>query len=395
LSFSLPHLVEEALKACNKTDVSDIKLISCGGINKVYVLSFSDGTDAIARLPYLKSKEQRDQVWSDRLKSEVATMKYAKRHLTPEFAALIPQVYAWNPSSDNPIGQPYIIMQRMRGSTLGSCWKETSTKEKEVVAKQLAQFTFAMQNIGTEFSEIGSLYYDEEKDSFYVGPFIAKFPANLIYDHLYDLDCGPWATSSDFMLAQIRNQLCINRTSVFPKADKENILPHVIPTTVFDVVTHLNNISYFAAQFRHDKINDVRYSDKSRSLFHDDLHVDNILIDPETMALTGILDWEGITISPDWRSISIPICFEGPEVYSDESELDCVQVDHRSHYKGQTELRDWYTLVRSSLDPGFHHKVAAYRSWRRVYEGIFVDWTDLRLDEGEWIADEIRRQKMI
>lgn len=47
--------------------------------------------------------------------------------------------------------------------------------------------------------------------------------------------------------------------------------------------------------------------DKAPSfLYHHDLNLANILVDPETFAITGIVDWETINILPKWRAIDYP-----------------------------------------------------------------------------------------
>ncbi|KAG7005375.1 hypothetical protein G7Y79_00020g049030 [Physcia stellaris] len=42
------------------------------------------------------------------------------------------------------------------------------------------------------------------------------------------------------------------------------------------------------------------------SLYHHDLNSANILVDPETFAITGIVDWETINILPRWRATDYP-----------------------------------------------------------------------------------------
>jgi thiamine kinase-like enzyme len=39
---------------------------------------------------------------------------------------------------------------------------------------------------------------------------------------------------------------------------------------------------------------------------HEDLNQGNILVDPETFAITGIIDWEMISIVPLWQARSFP-----------------------------------------------------------------------------------------
>ena len=50
------------------------------------------------------------------------------------------------------------------------------------------------------------------------------------------------------------------------------------------------------------------------SLFHDDISTKNILIDPTTFCITGIVDWEFVSLKPLWEVARIPKLLEGPEV---------------------------------------------------------------------------------
>jgi hypothetical protein len=44
---------------------------------------------------------------------------------------------------------------------------------------------------------------------------------------------------------------------------------------------------------------------------HEDLNQGNILVDPESFAITGIIDWEMISIVPLWQARSFPNLFDG------------------------------------------------------------------------------------
>jgi hypothetical protein len=51
------------------------------------------------------------------------------------------------------------------------------------------------------------------------------------------------------------------------------------------------------------------------SLFHDDLSSDNILVDPTTHRITGITNWECVSLQPSWEvAARVPQLLEGPEV---------------------------------------------------------------------------------
>lgn len=50
----------------------------------------------------------------------------------------------------------------------------------------------------------------------------------------------------------------------------------------------------------------------SPRLWHPDLHLDNIYVDPESKQITSIIDWQGSTVMPLYRQCGTPIAFEHP-----------------------------------------------------------------------------------
>lgn len=158
-------------------------------------------------------------------------MKYAKQKLSPEFSALIPTIYAWESTPKNPVGRPYILMKRMKGRTFGKCWKEITMTQKRTIARQLAYFTTALHTIGGEFTEIGSIYYNTEKETFYVGPYVDKF-VDICWD-VPDRETGPWSMPSQFFGSQVKNRMLFGHTCLFNRADKSNRFSE---TPVADIV---------------------------------------------------------------------------------------------------------------------------------------------------------------
>ena len=50
------------------------------------------------------------------------------------------------------------------------------------------------------------------------------------------------------------------------------------------------------------------------SLYHDDISSNNILVDPMTHCITGIVDWECVSLQPSWKVARVPQLLYGPEV---------------------------------------------------------------------------------
>ena len=390
LNFSLLELISIATTTLGKDSCSNIRLISCGAFNKVYVLSFNDDTDAIARLPHA-SGPHRDLKWPSRIESEVATMKYAKQNLSPEFSALIPTVYAWESTANNPVDQPYILMERMKGYTFDSHWNQMTISQKKKVAEQLAHFTAALHSVGTEFTEIGSIYHDAQKDKYYVGPYVDKF-ANIRF-HIPDLITGPWSKSSEFFGSQVKNKLLLGDTVLFERTNEHNIFGD---TPVSSIVKYLTNLYSFRSLFDLPKIANVALSTTRRSLFHDDLNTANIMIDTTTMQLTGILDWEGVSVYPDWLAVSVPKCFSGPDAYSPLTLLAGYPVEETEFFMEQTKLRNWYILERCGSEPGFSMRLEAYEKLQKLYDGIDLGWNILDWEKfPKWVVEELCKDGMI
>ena len=333
-------------------------------------------------------------------------MKYAKQRLSPEFSVLIPTVYAWESTPKNPVGQPYILMERMKGRSFDKCWKEITLAQKRMIARQLAHFTTALHTIGGEFTEIGNIYYNTDKENFYIGPYVDKF-LDIRWD-VPDHDAGPWSMSSQFFGSQVENRMLFGHTCLFERTNKDNRFGG---TPVGDIVGYLMNLYSFCSKFGAPTLENVIYSKMlgtttiekvahsatRRSLFHDDLNEANILIDPTTMKLTGIIDWEGVGISPEWMAVSIPRCFDGPDAYSPESQLGCYDDrDKIGLYIEKIELRSWYMMERCGLEPGFSKRVRAYAKLRKLWSAIDLMWNVLDCDElPKWVDQEMREEGMI
>lgn len=50
----------------------------------------------------------------------------------------------------------------------------------------------------------------------------------------------------------------------------------------------------------------------SYHLDHDDLHEKNIIVDPDTHRISGIIDWEVACVLPQWETSNYPLFLEGP-----------------------------------------------------------------------------------
>lgn len=68
-----------------------------------------DGFQLIARLPYPSTQPKRLAV-----ASEVATMALVRSHGIP-----VPVIYGYSTNINNPVGAEYILMEKVKGKSLG------------------------------------------------------------------------------------------------------------------------------------------------------------------------------------------------------------------------------------------------------------------------------------
>lgn len=84
------------------------------------------------------------------------------------------------------------------------------------------------------------------------------------------------------------------------------------------------------------------------SLYHEDLRSANIIVNPSTYEITGIIDWEQTTTIPDWYGVDYPAFLRGPDPFdeydgektpvtydSDDEEYNAVTVSARDRRDGQ------------------------------------------------------------
>ena len=373
--FSLSELVGIALSALEKDSLSDIKVLAYGFGSKVYSLTFSDGTEAVVRLPHVNG-ELRGPDWLRRiLECEVATMKYAKEKLPPEFAALIPTIHAWDAETENIVGQQYMIMEKIKGVPFSDVWDDATFDQKRYVVEQLARFTYALHSIGNEFTEFGSIYFDSRNNSYYVGPYISREWDLQGSDSMTDI--GPWTNSSQCFIEQLRSRLEFYLKEYEYNQDDD---------TSIIIINHLESLSPFASIFDASVIDGVQRSVTHHSLFHNDLHAKNFLLDPVTMQITGILDWEGMGIFPDWMSMSIPTILEPEKVRLIWKDKENDEIDEI--FREMESLREWYLLERNRLQPGYSNQVAVHTKLYRLYKAIFMDVDDVEYGQPfKWIEE--------
>jgi hypothetical protein len=309
---------------------------AAGAFNKLFLLS-PDGTDHdlpsfILRVtlpvdPHLKTA------------SEVATLSYVSNHTS----ITVPEVIAYDPSAQNDLGFEWILMTRLPGVPLKELWSTSllSWQERVCITEKISVYIRQMQVLHSH--RMGSLYLtgqqhpklDElhpkvksnitknencsprftplKSDPRYsIGPVVA---IPFFYSNRVKLPShrGPFSSSSAWLRSLLHLQIA---SAVDQKAaivvdqsedgddgyDSDNI------SELVDAIAAANHLLGLLDNFFDET--DI----ETFQLTHDDLSTNNILIHPTTHQITGIVDWECVSLQPVWKARRPPQFIYGPEI---------------------------------------------------------------------------------
>lgn len=124
-----------------------------GAYNKIFLLSFSDRPNLIARIPSRLAGPAHLTT-----ASEVATMAYAREILDLP----VPRVIAWSSqAAATPVGSEFILMEQVEGVQVGTRTAILSDP-REVKALIRATLQFHDKLLSAPLSQVGSIYFKED-----------------------------------------------------------------------------------------------------------------------------------------------------------------------------------------------------------------------------------------
>ncbi|KAJ7693741.1 kinase-like domain-containing protein [Mycena olivaceomarginata] len=363
---SYPDLVHEATRVMKRRCTGSYP-VAQGGFNTVFLLTFEDGTDALARLrggPYndvssaLRSFSSMIFFPSQLRHIQVATLEFVKKHTSIP----VPGLYHSESDINNALGTRYTIMQRITGESLGTCWSSMSPEQRKDVVRQLAGIQ--AQLLQLPFPTIGSIIDGHGT----VGPLglSSTYPFNLRDPHR-----GPFASSKQFLEAHVRcelslisdrNQWTLQRTHWHNINGGMDDMPATYAIRWFSLLLAAI-LALPSEEFDHPHF----------SLCHDDFSLSNILVSPSG-TVVGLVDWQGSRICPLWNGARYATFLQDPNVLEDQQELNSLrELQHDTifqetgRYPGHSRLRLDYLLHITD----YSHSVMASRA---DLDDIFLEW---------------------
>ncbi|KAJ7215805.1 hypothetical protein GGX14DRAFT_562262 [Mycena pura] len=290
-SVNLRELQERATQVMGKT-CTGAHLLALGGYNVVYLLPFDDGTDIVARLRIPggglgnNGRGMSTEDLSARFSSEIATLLFLRAN-APSIPA--PELYAWDGDNTNPVGAPYMLMQRPSGVLLSPIMDDITAVGWAKLAAQVA--TFEAELYDRPMSSIGCLVDAAGT----VGPLVRTCTSSLLPN-----DRGPFTSSKEFLLAFVNLELDL------VTAPDEWTAKRTACANLNGGVEALSR-QYAERWFRllRDAIialpEELPSSAPVFRLAHTDFNEANLLISSaEDPTIVAVLDWEGAQVLPSW-----------------------------------------------------------------------------------------------
>ncbi|KIJ47733.1 hypothetical protein M422DRAFT_248739 [Sphaerobolus stellatus SS14] len=279
-------------------DCLDRKLLGDGAYGRAFLYTLSTGRQVVAKVilsvqPIIKTER------------EAASMLLVKE----KTSVPVPDVYLFCSTVDNPVRAEWIVMESLQGERFIDCFEDLSYEKRYRTAADLARFISPLFNITSSYS--GSIFPgDWCKSLRYPAASNAKegaSPRRVLsggtMDSVSGLCIGPIHDSAFLQYPnQVPPESCGRFTSDMEWM--EAVAYFGIPgTRSTDIKTRypydkIVELFYVARQFERKS-----YSLLGTEIFHfshGDLHDAKILIDPETGAVTGLIDWEMAGFRPPW-----------------------------------------------------------------------------------------------
>ena len=235
-----------------------------GAFNKLYKIEKVDSACllrvSLPVYPHLKTQ------------SEVATINFVRDHI----GMPAPRIIAFDSESHNDLGFEWILMELMPGDTLRKRWRKMSWNAKEDIVKQLARYQARLKS--KPFSKIGNLFPSAEGSSSPVlGPIVS-----LIFfwgDHLtHNVPRGPFKDSCEWLQTRLKLTITDQDRLIKTLDDEDDLEDAEFAKELAEEIA-----GELLKVFTHE-------AEKRTMLFHDDLSMQNILVD-EQGELTAVIDW--------------------------------------------------------------------------------------------------------
>ncbi|KAF4964106.1 hypothetical protein FSARC_7936 [Fusarium sarcochroum] len=283
-----------------------------GSFNIILRFNFDTGNDVALRFP--KPGHTVSDLMTEKVANEVAWMQF----LTSKTSIPIPRIYDFSSKTPNhlpSLNLPFILMDFIEGRNLRDFMAElsplgrntASDAKRSTILAQVANFYIQLSNLS--FDSIGSIARDPASDQWA----ILKRPLTMDMHELVlgipdysvaDWPSGPLQDSADylrFVVSQQREQLWSLRNLNMPHE-------HGHDDINLEQVAHIAKLRFMALKGFEKLIPHFNSTDDGHFIpFMPDLDTRNMLVDPSTCHITGLIDFEFTNTMPSSLSHDPPL----------------------------------------------------------------------------------------
>ncbi|KAH6719806.1 hypothetical protein BKA61DRAFT_667720 [Leptodontidium sp. MPI-SDFR-AT-0119] len=294
--FNLDALLDVVVKTAGGGARSCIKVLKCieGQFNKAFLMTMDNGAEVLAKIP-------NPNVGSTfyTTASEVATQNFVREVLN--FPV---------PQSQLDLVTELVDLETKLASVSfqshGCIYYKDDLETKGVRA----------QSLGATYNSIGNP--SKELDPLHVAKFaLGPLSQAVLWQGeraTMALERGPWQSAVDYMVAMGMNEIQWAKTYAAPQinycrpVDTPELPEEYISLLERYIILVPHLVPIFPEELH------------SKTLCHQDLHLDHIFVDPDTKKITNIIDWQSTAVSEIFFGHGVPAMLPPPGGYKSTPE---------------------------------------------------------------------------
>ncbi|TVY89491.1 Altered inheritance of mitochondria protein, mitochondrial, partial [Lachnellula willkommii] len=435
LKFNLQALLEVAVATCSSSGARHCtQILKCkeGMNNKAFIFTMDNGTEVLAKLPNPCAGPSFYTT-----ASEVATRIFLRDALDIP----TPRIITWSADRSNPVGAEYIIEEKAAGEPLGKFWKDLATlpmKGRMAIVDSILDVEKKLASVN--FAKSGCIYFREDipnseplqtnpplspeiLNRFTMGPLVSnEFWSGQ--KAAMELDRGPLKDEKpeQFVKALALNERKFIKQHATPRMNyHSSLIKPELPDEMLGLIDRYLQMA--PAMVPPQLSEDIR----SPTLWHPDLHPNNIFVDPGSKKVSHVIDWQSASSLPFFYHCQVPTAIkhhgpaltvledldswpERPQNYHSMSPDEKSYIDNaigseylHKYYLSSTRVkfpRRWAVLQKAADELKLRTEPAGWvqSAWsnndtfflRRALMGIANRWGDLCPDAGPcpWVISE-------
>ncbi|KAK0105179.1 hypothetical protein ONS95_004424 [Cadophora gregata] len=285
--------------------------------NKAFLLTMDNGSVIFAKLPHACAGPAYYTT-----ASEVATRTFLREVLDiPN-----PPIIAWCSQKSNPVGAEYILEERVKGQPLWSLWQDWKTfsfEDRFSIIRQVVQIERKLAD--ARFEQCGCIYFKEDPphgshitmagiespltlERFRMGPLVTIDQWQGQKTSM-SLNRGPFQGALDFIRQRAINEKSYVEKHAMPRLNyARSSIELEQPEEMLGLLDkYLKLTPAMLPPATPDHID-------AATLWHPDLHLDNLLIDASTLQIASVIDWQATLATPFYYQCGVPkmVCHREP-----------------------------------------------------------------------------------